>query len=51
MVGEEVQSTPALLNVVLRIWPQGMHEVRELHAVADEKYLLHINITHHSIKA
>ena len=39
MVREEVHDAPALLDVVLRVGLQGMHHVRELHAVPHEEHL------------
>lgn len=37
--GEEVQEAPGLLDVVLRVGPQRMHQLWELEAVPDEEHL------------
>jgi hypothetical protein len=39
VVREEVEGAPALLDVVLGVRPQAVHQVRKLHAVADEEHL------------
>lgn len=38
MVREEVQNSPVFLNMGLRARFKGMHHIRELHSITDEKH-------------
>jgi hypothetical protein len=39
VVGQEVQDTPALLDVSLRVGAQAVNQIYKLNAVPDEEYL------------